>query len=51
MLVPQVYSMCAIGSSSFKEAQLVPQILEMSCISSFTNCVSGVTYVANETMT
>ena len=51
MLVPQVYSMCAIGPSSFKGAQLIPQVLKLSCISPFTNYLSGVTYVANETMT
>jgi len=38
MLVPQIYLMCAIGSSSLKQAQLVPQVLKLSCIGPFTNC-------------
>ena len=32
MLVPQVYPMCTIGPSSLKQAQLVPQVLKLSCI-------------------
>ena len=47
MLVLQVYSMCAIGPSSLKRAQLVSQVLILSCISPFTNTVNGVTYVTN----
>ena len=37
MAVPQVYSVCAISPSSLKRAQLVPQVLKLSCISLFTN--------------
>ena len=51
MLVPQVYSVCAIGPSSFKGVQLVPQVLKLSCISPLLTVVSGVTCIANETMT
>ena len=50
MLVLQVYSMCAIGLSSLKGAQLIPQVLILSCIIHFTNTVNGVTYVTNWTM-
>ena len=38
ILVPQVYPVCGIGSSSLKRAQLVPQVFKMSNISPFTNC-------------
>lgn len=38
MLVLQVYSMCTIGPLRFKWAQLVSQVLKMSCISFFINC-------------
>ena len=38
MLVLQVYLVCAIGLSSFKLVQLVPQVLKLSCINPFTNC-------------
>ena len=37
MLVPQVYHVCAISSSSLKRAQLAPQVLKLSCIIIFTN--------------
>ena len=37
ILVSQVYPMCAVGPSSLNQAQLVPQILKLSCISPFTN--------------
>ena len=37
MLVPQVYYVCIIGLVNFKRAQLVPQVLKLSCISHFTN--------------
>ena len=47
MLILQVYSMCAIGPSSLKRAQLVLQVLILSCISPFTNTVNGITYVTN----
>ena len=50
MLILQVYSMCAIGPSSLKRAQLVLQVLILSCISPFTNTVNGITYVTNWTM-
>ena len=50
ILVPQVFSMCVIGPLNFKGAQLVPQVLKLSCINPFTNYISDITYVANETM-
>ena len=49
-MVSQVFSMCVIGPLSFKGAQLVPQVLKLSCINPFTNYISDITYVANETM-
>ena len=50
ILVSQVFSMCVIGPLNFKGAQLVPQVLKLSCINPFTNYISDITYVANETM-
>ena len=38
ILVSQVYSVCAIGSSSLKRVQLVPQVFKMSNMGPFTNC-------------
>ena len=37
ILVPQVYPVCAVDPSSVNQAQLVSQILKLSCISPFTN--------------
>ena len=37
ILASQVYPMCAIDPSNFKQAQLFPQVLRMSGISPFTN--------------
>ena len=42
--------MCVIGPLNFKGAQLVPQVLKLSCINPFTNYISDITYVANETI-
>ena len=50
ILISQVFFMCVIDPLSFKGAQLVPQILKLSCINPFTNCISDVTYVTNETI-
>ena len=50
MSVPQVYSMCTISPSSLKRAQLVPQVLKLSCISLFTYCRCGIIYVADGIM-
>ena len=50
ILVSQVFSICAIGPLNFKRAQLAPQVLKLSCINPFTNYISDITYVANETM-
>ena len=50
ILVSQIYPVCAIDPSNFKGAQLVPQVLKLSCINPFANYISDITYVTNETM-
>ena len=37
ILVPQIYLVCTINPLNFKWAQLVFQVLNMSCINLFTN--------------